>query len=137
MTSPENHTIRTVSDLVGSLKEIVETHFDDVWVEGELSNFRRYRSGHCYFTLKDEDAQVRCVMWKGFARYVSFDPQDGMLVRLHGNASVYEVRGELQLVARSMQLAGEGALQKAFEALKQRLSDEGLFAPVHKRPLPA
>ncbi len=136
MTSPENHTIRTVSDLVGSLKEVVETHFDDVWVEGELSNFRRYRSGHCYFTLKDEDAQVRCVMWKGFARYVFFEPQDGMLVRLHGNASVYEVRGELQLVARSMQLAGEGALQKAFEELKQRLSDEGLFAPVHKRPLP-
>ena len=137
MTSPENHTSRTVSDLVGSLKEVVETHFDDVWVEGELSNFRRYRSGHCYFTLKDENAQVRCVMWKGFARYVFFEPQDGMLVRLHGNASVYEVRGELQLVARSMQLAGEGALQKAFEALKQRLSDEGLFAPVHKRPLPA
>ncbi len=136
MTSPENHTIRTVSDLVGSLKEVVETHFDDVWVEGELSNFRRYRSGHCYFTLKDENALVRCVMWKGFARYVFFEPQDGMLVRLNGNASVYEVRGELQLVARSMQLAGEGALQKAFEELKQQLSDEGLFAPVHKRPLP-
>ncbi len=136
MTSPENYTIRTVSDLVGNLKEVIETHFDDVWVEGELSNFRRYRSGHCYFTLKDENAQVRCVMWKGFARYVFFEPQDGMLVQLHGNASVYEVRGELQLVARSMQLAGEGALQKAFEALKQRLSDEGLFAPVHKRPLP-
>ena len=137
MTPPETHPVHTVSDLVGSLKEVVETHFDDVWVEGELSNFRRYRSGHCYFTLKDEDAQVRCVMWKGFARYVFFDPQDGMLVRLHGNASVYEVRGELQLVARSMQLAGEGALQKAFEELKQRLSDEGLFAPAHKRPLPA
>lgn len=136
MASPENTPVHSVSDLVGSLKEVIETHFDDVWVEGELSNFRRYRSGHCYFTLKDEEAQVRCVMWKGFVRYVFFEPQDGMLVRLHGQASIYELRGELQLVARSMHLAGEGALQKAFEELKQQLSDEGLFAPVHKRPLP-
>ncbi|MFQ5568568.1 MAG: exodeoxyribonuclease VII large subunit [Rhodothermales bacterium] len=136
MTLQDNQTIFTVSDLAGSLKEMVETHFDDVWVEGELSNFRQYRSGHAYFTLKDEDAQLRCVMWKGVARYVFFEPQDGMLVRIHGHASVYEPRGELQLVTRSMQLAGEGALQKAFEELKQRLSDEGLFAPEHKRPLP-
>ena len=117
--------IHSVSDLVGGLKQVVETHFGDVWVEGEVSNFRRYRSGHCYFTLKDEGAQLRCVMWKGFARYVFFEPQDGMLVRVHGYASVYEIRGEMQLVARSMQLAGEGALQKAFEELKQRLEVEG------------
>lgn len=130
------HTIHSVSDLVGGLKQVVEAHFDDVWVEGEVSNFRRYRSGHCYFTLKDETAQLRCVMWKGFARYVFFEPQDGMLVRVHGYASVYELRGEMQLVTRSMQLAGEGALQKAFEELKQRLDAEGLFAPAHKRALP-
>jgi len=125
-----------VSDLVANLKEVVETHFGAVLVEGELSNFRRYRSGHCYFTLKDEAAQLRCVMWKGLAQYVFFEPRDGMLVRVQGHASVYDARGELQLVTRSMQLAGEGALQKAFEALKQRLDAEGLFSPRHKRALP-
>lgn len=130
------HNVLTVSDLASGLREVVETHFEDVWVEGELSNFRQYRSGHCYFTLKDDDAQLRCVMWKHFTQYVFFDPQDGMLVRLHGDASVYEVRGELQLVTRSMQLAGEGALQKAFEELKRRLEAEGLFAPTHKQALP-
>src|SRR5690625_2083459 len=85
--------------------------YGDVWVEGEISNFKRHRSGHCYFTLKDEDAQVRCVMWRHFTRYVFFEPQDGMLVRVHGGASVYEVRGDLQLVVKSMQPAGEGALE--------------------------
>ncbi|HMB89444.1 MAG TPA: exodeoxyribonuclease VII large subunit, partial [Rhodothermales bacterium] len=136
MAVPENRTILSVSDLTRGLREVVETQFDNVWVEGELSNFRQYRSGHCYFTLKDDDAQLRCVMWKHFTQYVFFDPQDGMLVRLHGHASVYETRGELQLVTRSMQLAGEGALQKAFEELKQRLEAEGLFAPGHKQSLP-
>lgn len=136
MAVTENPTILSVSDLTSGLREVVETHYDDVWVEGELSNFRQYRSGHCYFTLKDDDAQLRCVMWKHFTQYVFFDPQDGMLVRLHGHASVYETRGELQLVTRSMQLAGEGALQKAFEELKRRLEAEGLFAPGRKRSLP-
>ncbi len=130
-------TIQSVSDLVGGLKRIVEAHYNDVWVEGELSNFRRYRSGHCYFTLKDEDAQLRGVLWKGYARSVFFEPQDGMLVRVRGYVSIYEPRGEMQLVTQSMQLAGEGALQKAFEALKKRLEAEGLFAPSQKRPLPA
>lgn len=110
--------------------------YGDVWVEGEISNFKRHRSGHCYFTLKDEDAQVRCVMWRHFTRYVFFEPQDGMLVRVHGGASVYEVRGDLQLVVKSMQPAGEGALQKAFEAIKRKLSDEGLFDAGRKKPLP-
>lgn len=137
MDSADTRPTLSVSDLVGGLKEVIETQFEDVWVEGELSNFRRYRSGHCYFTLKDEDAQLRGVMWKGYAQYVFFEPKDGMLVRLHGYASLYPPRGELQLVARSMELAGEGALQKAFDELKQRLSAEGLFAPAHKRPLPA
>ena len=126
----------SVSELAGHLKETVETAFGEVWVEGELSNFRRYRSGHAYFTLKDEDAQLRGVLFRGVAQSVFFEPQDGMLVRVHGQASLYLPRGELQIVARTMQLAGEGALQKAFEALKQRLEAEGLFAPHHKRPLP-
>lgn len=110
--------------------------YGDVWVEGEISNFKRHRSGHCYFTLKDEDAQVRCVMWRHFTRYVFFEPQDGMLVRVHGGASVYEIRGDLQLVVKSMQPAGEGALQKAFEAIKRKLSEEGLFDAGRKKPLP-
>lgn len=129
-------SILQVSELVRGLREIVEEKYGEVQVEGELSNFRRYRSGHCYFTLKDDTAQIRGVMWRGNTRYLFFEPQDGMLVQLSGYASIYEQRGELQIIARSMKLAGEGALQKAFEALKQKLDTEGLFAPQHKQPLP-
>ncbi len=137
MSAAPDRPVLSVSEVAGGLKELVETHFDDVWVEGELSNFRRYRSGHCYFSLKDEEAQLRCVMWRGFAEQVFFEPQDGLLVRLHGSASVYPARGELQLVARSLLLAGEGALMRAYEALRGRLEVEGLFDPAHKQRLPA
>ena len=126
-----------VREIVSGLREVVEAAYADVWVEGELSNFRQYRSGHCYFTLKDAEAQLRGVLFKGYARYVFFEPRDGMLVRVRGSVSVYEPRGELQLVARAMQLAGEGALQKAFDELKARLDAEGLFAAAHKQRLPA
>ncbi|MDX1545359.1 MAG: exodeoxyribonuclease VII large subunit [Rhodothermales bacterium] len=133
---PPERTVLRVADLVGGLRDAVEARYGDVWVEGELSNFRRYRSGHCYFTLKDADAQLRGVLFRGHARGVFFEPQDGMLVRAHGAASVYEPRGELQLVVRAMELAGEGALRQAFEALKAKLEAEGLFDPARKRPLP-
>lgn len=132
----EERGVFTVSDLAGGLRELVETAYDDVRVEGELSNFKQHRSGHCYFTLKDENAQLRCVMWRHFTRYVFFEPRDGMLVRVRGNISVYEARGDLQLLARSMQVAGEGALQKAFEELKRKLGAEGLFDADRKRPIP-
>lgn len=132
----EDTSILQVSELVRGLREVVEAKYGELHVEGELSNFRRYRSGHCYFTLKDDTAQIRGVMWRGNTRYLFFEPQDGMLVQLSGYASIYEQRGELQIIARSMKLAGEGALQKAFEALKQKLDAEGLFAPQYKQPLP-
>ena len=128
--------VYSVSDLTQELRELVETTFDDVYVEGELSNFKQHRSGHCYFTLKDEDAQIHCVMWRHFTKYVFFEPQDGMLVRVRGNISLYEVRGSLQLVARSMRLSGDGALQQAFEELKLKLAAEGLFDSERKRPIP-
>lgn len=134
-TSSER-VVLSVSELTGALKDTVESAFDDVWVEGELSNFTKARSGHCYFTLKDDDARIRCVMWKAYTQYVFFDPHDGMQVRVHGHASLYEPRGNLQLMTRSMRLAGEGALQQAFEALKRTLDAEGLFDPAHKQVLP-
>ncbi|GIV59063.1 MAG: hypothetical protein KatS3mg043_0152 [Rhodothermaceae bacterium] len=128
--------ILSVRELVRGIKDLVGTHFDDVQVEGELSNFRRPASGHCYFTLKDADAQIRCVMWQGYARHLFFRPTDGLLVRVRGEVTLYETRGDLQIIVRSMRLAGEGALQQAFEALKRKLAAEGLFDARHKKPLP-
>lgn len=125
-----------VGELTSALRTLVEDGFGDVCVEGELSNFKRHTSGHCYFTLKDADAQLRGVMWRAFTQYVFFQPRDGMLVRVRGQVSLYEQRGDLQIVARSMQLAGEGALQQAFEALKRKLAADGLFDAAHKRPIP-
>ena len=125
-----------VSDLADDVKAHLETAFEDVWVEGEISNFHRHTSGHCYFTLVDAEAQIRCVLWRHFTPYVFFEPKDGMLVRVHGKVSFYERRGSVQIVARSMQLAGEGALQQAFERMRTRLEGEGLFEARHKKPLP-
>ena len=126
----------SVSQIVSRLKATVETDFGNVAVEGELSNFSRARSGHCYFSIKDEEAQLECVMWRRAAGQVRFTPEDGMLVRIEGKVSIYEQRGKLQLYADAMRLAGEGALQKAFEELKKRLRREGLFDPEHKQALP-
>ena len=126
----------SVTQLVGHLKTLVETDYGHVTVEGELSNFSRARSGHCYFSVKDEEAQLECVMWRRATGRVRFTPEDGMLVRLEGKVSIYEQRGKLQLYADTMRLAGEGALQKAFEKLKKRLRREGLFDEERKRPLP-
>ncbi|MDZ4702207.1 MAG: exodeoxyribonuclease VII large subunit [Rhodothermales bacterium] len=127
----------SVSDFIGQARRHIETAFGDLCIVGELSNFKRHTSGHCYFTLKDADAQVRCVMWQQQARAVYFQPQDGMFVQLYGRASVYEPRGDLQVVARALRLGGEGALQQAFNALKEKLAAEGLFDAGRKRPLPA
>lgn len=134
--APAAETVWSVADLVGGLRELLEAEYGDVRVEGEVSNFKRHTSGHCYFTLKDGDAQLRCVMWRHFTRYLGFQPQDGMRVRARGNVSLYERRGDLQLLARSLRPAGEGALQKAFEELKRRLDAEGLFDAARKRRLP-
>ena len=132
-----NDPTLSVGAFVRLAREHIEGAFNDIWIEGEISNFTRHSSGHCYFTLKDAEAQVRCVMWRNTAARLYFSPTDGMLVRLYGKASVYEKRGDLQLVARALRHAGEGALQQAFEALKNQLSEEGLFDVAYKKMLPA
>ena len=120
---------RLVRDLLGDV-------FPFVWIEGELSNVAKPASGHLYFTLKDSGAQVRCAMFKPKSAVLRFRPVDGMQVLLRAKVGLYEPRGEFQLVAESMEPAGEGALQREFEQLKARLDAEGLFAPARKRPLP-
>jgi exodeoxyribonuclease VII large subunit len=120
---------RLVRDLLGDV-------FPFVWIEGELSNVAKPASGHLYFTLKDSGAQVRCAMFKPKSASLRFRPVDGMQVLLRAKVGLYEPRGEFQLVAESMEAAGEGALQREFEQLKARLDAEGLFSPARKRPLP-
>jgi len=128
--------VLSVTELTRGLNDLVEAHYDDVWVEGELSDFTRAASGHCYFSLTDEDAQIRCVMWKYRTQHVYFEPEEGLQVRVHGHASVYERRGDLQIIAQSMREAGKGAQQEAFEELKRTLRAEGLFDADRKQPLP-
>lgn len=134
-TSPADDVL-SVTELTQGLSSLVETHYGDVRVEGELSNFKRAASGHCYFTLKDDDAQIRCVMWRYLTQHIYFEPEDGMQVRITGKASVYERRGDLQILANSMRRAGKGAQQEAFERLKRKLKAEGLFDADRKKALP-
>lgn len=117
-------------------RDLLEGSFPSVWVEGELSGVARPASGHLYFTLKDERAQVRCAMFKMKAQYLRFPPRDGMQVLVRAKLTLYEPRGDYQLVLDHMEEAGEGALRRAFEALKAKLDAEGLFAEGRKRPLP-
>jgi exodeoxyribonuclease VII large subunit len=126
-----------VSELVGQVRELVEQQYGDVWVEGEISNFRPASSGHVYFTLKDADAQLPIVLFRRQAMLLRFRPEDGLHVLVRGRVSVYEQRGQMQLIAETMEPVGAGSLQLAFEQLKQRLKAEGLFDPARKRPLPA
>ena len=117
-------------------RDLLEGSFPSIWVEGELSGVARPASGHLYFTLKDERAQVRCAMFKMKAQYLRFQPRDGMQVLVRAKLTLYEPRGDYQLVLEHMEEAGEGALRRAFEALKAKLDTEGLFAEDRKRPLP-
>src|SRR6478752_8866993 len=117
-------------------RELLEGAFAQVWVEGEISNFARPASGHVYFTLKDEHAQVRCAMFRAQASRLRFQPRNGMKVLVRGRLTLYEARGEYQLVLEHMEEGGEGALRRAFEELKARLAAEGLFDQARKRPLP-
>ncbi len=130
-------TVFTVSQLTQSIKFVLEQTFDEISLVGEISNFKSYSSGHWYFNLKDENAVINCVMWRGLNNYVFFKPQDGMKVILHGRVTVYPVRGNYQFEARSMKIAGEGELQAAFERLKRKLFEEGLFDEIHKKPIPS
>ncbi len=128
--------IYAVSELSRQIRDLLEKGFPDVWVAGEISNFRAATSGHLYFTLKDEHAQIRAVCFRNQARYLKFRPQDGLSVIVRGHVSVYEARGEYQLYVEVIEPAGLGALQLAFEQLKQKLAAEGLFDPARKKPLP-
>lgn len=128
--------ILTVSQLTALVRGVLEENFQQVWVEGEISNLAQPSSGHCYFTLKDAGAQIRCVMFRGAARMLRFRPQDGMGFIARGRLSVYDQRGEYQLLVEYLEPKGVGALQLAFQQLKERLAREGLFDELHKKPLP-
>ncbi len=128
--------VLTVAELTGRLRTLLEERFPAVWVEGEISNFRLYGSGHAYFTLKDAEAQLRCALFRTRARRLRFEPADGLHVMAFGSVEVYAARGEYQLVVELLEPKGLGALQLAFEQLKARLQAEGLFDAARKRPLP-
>jgi exodeoxyribonuclease VII large subunit len=127
----------TVSELTDRIQGILETEFLDVWVEGEISNLKFMpSSGHYYFSLKDDKAQIKAVVWRSDARYLKFKPKDGMKVVARGQLRVYAPRGDYQISVQLLEPLGKGSLQQAFEELKERLGKEGLFAPERKRPLP-
>ena len=126
-----------VRELVGQVRELVEQKYGDVWVEGEISNYRPAPSGHLYFTLKDAEAQLPVVMFRRQALLLRFRPDDGLHVLVRGRVSVYEQRGQMQLIGETMEPVGAGSLQLAFEQLKEKLKAEGLFDTGRKRPLPA
>ena len=129
--------ILTVSELTGQIRALLENRFIEVWVEGELSNSRVWSTGHMYFTLKDTGAQLKGVMFRSAVRALRFTPRDGLRVVARGRVSVYDPKGEYQIVCEHLEPEGLGALQLAFDQLKQRLSTEGLFDAARKRPLPA
>ena len=133
----ETRDILTPSQLNTLARDLLEGAFPAIWVEGELSGVARPASGHLYFSLKDERAQVRCAMFKPKSTWLKFQPRDGLRVLARGRLTLYEARGDYQLVLDHMEEAGEGALRRALEELKAKLAAEGLFDPARKRPLPA
>ncbi len=134
----ETSSSLTVTQLVRRIKDVVEDDntLRDVWVRGEVSNFTQAASGHVYFTLKDRDAAIRCVMWRSDAARAFRLPENGEAIEAHGKVSMYETRGDVQLYVDEIKLAGAGALWQAFERLRTRLDAEGLFDPARKRQLP-
>lgn len=135
-TLPPDREVFSVSRLNQAARTLLEQEFPRVWIEGELSNIARPSSGHLYFTLKDSQAQVRGAMFRNRNQLLRFSPAEGMQVLVRAKVSLYEPRGDYQLIAETMEEAGDGALQRAFEALKRRLDAEGLFDPARKRELP-
>jgi exodeoxyribonuclease VII large subunit len=128
--------VYTVSELTRTVRGVLETEFDSVWVEGEISNLRIPASKHAYFVLKDEKSQVRCVMFRNARAKLKYEPEDGDQVILFGRFTVYDARGEYQIIVETLEPVGLGALQKAFEQLKEKLSQEGLFDEERKKPIP-
>jgi exodeoxyribonuclease VII large subunit len=132
----QSEKIYTVSRLNYEVRFLLEDTYPFVWVEGEISNFAAPHSGHWYFSLKDSTAQVRCAMFRGSQRKLTFSPKDGMHILIKARVSLYENRGEFQLIAEDMEERGEGKLRRAYEVLKKKLEAAGLFDPAHKKPLP-
>ena len=130
-------TILTVSELNATIRDLLENELTNVWVEGEISNARVWNTGHMYFTLKDGSSQIKAVMFRSAVRYLKFKPEDGLKVVARGKVSVYDPKGEYQIICEHMEPKGLGSLQMAFEQLKKKLAAEGLFDPARKRPLPA
>jgi exodeoxyribonuclease VII large subunit len=137
LSIPVAHTVVSVSELNRLARELLERNIPLMWVRGELSNLKRYDSGHCYFTLKDEEAQVECVIFRHRLQHLDWRPENGMQVEVRACPTLYEARGKFQLNVETMRRSGLGALYEAYEKLKRRLDREGLFDPQGKRPLPA
>ena len=135
--SPRSRRVYSVTELTVGIRDLLEEQFAEVWVEGELSGCRLWNTGHLYFTLKDGAAQIKGVIFRSALRYLKFKPADGLRVVARGRVSVYEPKGEYQLVCEHLEPHGLGALQLAFEQLKKKLQSEGLFDAGRKRPLPA
>ena len=133
---PRQREILTVSDVVGRLRWLVEKEFRDIWICGEVTNLQVSRAGHCYFTLKDSEARIRAVCFRMQFQYLRFKPEDGFEVRVRGGVSVYTPRGDLQVIVDIVEPAGRGSLQVAFEKLKGRLEQEGLFDTAIKQRIP-
>jgi exodeoxyribonuclease VII large subunit len=134
---PPERRVWTVRDLVAAARTTLERDYGDAWIEGEISNFKPAESGHLYFTLKDGAAQLSLVMFRSQARLLRFRPQEGMQIIARGRITIYEGRGQLQLIAEYLEPKGAGALQIAFEQLKARLEAEGLFRPERKKAIPS
>ena len=134
---PELRNQYTVSELNAQIRFLLEGSLSDIWVTGEISNFHYHpSSGHMYFTIKDDRGEMQCAMFRGNNRFLKFKPSNGMEIRVLGSVSIYEQRGQVQLIVSRMEPAGIGDLFKAFEALKKTLSEEGLFDAIHKNPIP-
>lgn len=133
---PYDNTIYTVSQITREIKVLLESTFEKISIMGEVSNFKVYQSGHWYFSLKDEFAQISCVMWRGLNASSFFIPKDGMKVIVYGRINVYEPRGNYQVEVFFIKPLGLGELQISFEELKRKLAEEGLFDEKHKKPIP-
>ncbi len=132
----DKRSVYTVSRFNAEVRQLLLDRFKPIWLEGEISNLSRPASGHIYFSLKDDAAQIRCAMFRGRNHALGFEPESGMQVMVHARADLYEVRGEFQLIVNFMEIAGHGELRRRFEQLKLKLAKEGLFEQARKRPIP-
>ncbi|HBY62436.1 MAG TPA: exodeoxyribonuclease VII large subunit, partial [Solibacterales bacterium] len=132
----EGPRVYTVGELDAKIRAALDEEFTDLWVAGEVSGTKEYGSGHCYFTLKDRDSQLKCVCFRGTLRYLRFKPRDGVMVHARGRLDLFPGRVDVQMIVDALEPQGHGALQLAFEQLKRKLAAEGLFEAARKRPLP-